>query len=178
MQEKILRGLRSEDPNIQKQVYYEHCDRLMEVVYGYLRSLSDAEEVLQDTFLTIFGKIDRFDPKKGSFEAWTHRIAVNNSLMVLRKKKRLTFTDADLHQLPSMDGRSSMAAKWEQAELDRLLAKLSHKEAIVFRLKVLEGFNHQEIADLLKIKNDASRTLFSRARKKLRQYFAGPEGAY
>jgi len=62
---ETLELLLSEDAATQKQVYYEHCDRLMKVVYQYLKSVADAEEVLQDVFLTIFEKLTASIRKKG-----------------------------------------------------------------------------------------------------------------
>ena len=174
MEENTLQLLLSEDPNTQKQIYYEHCDRLMEVIYHYLGSVADAEEVLQDAFLKIFEKIALFDPQKGSFSAWTHRISVNCALMFLRKKKRMIFTREDLTNLPISNHLITQPDQMEQLDMDHYLDKLPKKSAIVFRLKAVEGYNHQEIAKMLGIKSDASRAIFSRARKKLIQYFRYP----
>ena len=169
MHKKDLEGLQSEDPEIQKKVYYEHCDRLMGVIYGYLQSLVDAEEVLQDTFLTIFEKIHTYVPSKGSFEGWSHRIAVNKALMFLRKKKHLIFTDTDLNNIPSNDKINCITENDKNDLVDEVIGKLPFKSAVVFRLKAIEGCSHNEIAEMLNIKTDASRAIFSRARKKLRK---------
>ncbi len=170
MENKTLQLLRTEDPPTQKKVYYEHCDRLMGVVYRYLGSVADAEEVLQYVFLTIFTKIDDFDPEKGAFTSWTHRIAVNSALMFLRKKKRMVFAYEDLAALPATDYTVVPPHQMEQTDIDYYLARLPDKTAVVFRLKAVEGYNHQEIAEMLCIRSDASRAIYSRARKKLRKY--------
>jgi len=172
VEKETLQLLRSEDSPTQKRVYYEHCDRLMGVVYRYLKSVADAEEVLQDVFLTIFEKIDRFDPEKGSFLAWTHRIAVNSALMFLRKKRHMVFTYDDLTLLPATDKLITQPHQMEETDMDYYIDKLPKKSAVVFRLKAVEGYNHQEIADMLCIQSDASRAIYSRARKTLRRYLS------
>lgn len=166
----MLEGLQSEDPEIQKKFYYEHCDRLMVVIYGYLQSVADSEEVLQDTFLTIFEKINSYVPSRGSIEGWSHRIAVNKALMFLRKQKRVVFTDADLNSIPANEPLNFKTGDVDEDPVDQIINTLSFKSAIVFRLKAIEGCSHQEIAEMLNIKTDASRAIFSRARKKLRVF--------
>ncbi|MEO1626520.1 MAG: sigma factor, partial [Bacteroidota bacterium] len=73
MKTQTLHQLRQQVPEAQKQLYYQHCDRLMAVIYRYTGNTADAEEVLQDSFIQIFEKIDLFDPSKGSFSAWSCR---------------------------------------------------------------------------------------------------------
>jgi len=170
VEKQTLQLLLSEDAATQKRVYYEHCDRLMGVVYQYLRSVADAEEVLQDVFLTIFEKIDRFDPAKGSFLAWTHRIAVNCALMFLRKNKNMVFTQDDLTTLPATEKLITQPDQMEQSDMDYYIDQLPEKSAVVFRLKAVEGYNHREIADMLCIESTASRAIYSRARKTLKTY--------
>lgn len=174
MQEKTLELLQAQDAATQKQIYYAHCDRLMGVVYQYLGSVADAEEVLQDTFLVLFEKIHLFHPDKGNFKAWSHRIATNQALMFLRKKKRIKFTMSDLSEAVKANAFVAKIDQEKGIEIDRYLNKLPSKSAIVFRLKVIEGYSHEEIADLLQIKTTASRAIFSRARKKLQYYFKEP----
>ena len=170
---KTLRLLRAADPPTQKRVYYQHCDRLMAVIFQYLGSVADAEEVLQDIFLTIFEKIEKFDPQRGSFSAWSHRIAINKALMFLRKKKQMRFTYEDLTNLPISNHLTTSPNQMEQTDLEYYIKKLSGKSAVVFRLKAIEGYKHEEIAKLLGIRSDASRAIFSRARKQLQNYFKG-----
>lgn len=176
MQTETLQRLQRQDAATQKRVYYQHCDRLMNVIHPYFESVADAEEVLQDTFLTIFDKIETFDPKRGAFKSWTHRIAINKALMRVRKKKRIQFTDQDLQDFTPSETTTN--GRLDKAEIERYLSSLPEKSAIVFRLKVLEELSHQEIAEILQIKTDASRAIFSRVRKKLRTHFLNPKTTY
>lgn len=169
VQTKTLQLLQRQDAATQKRVYYQHCDRLMNVIHPYFESVADAEEVLQDTFLTIFDKIERFDSNKGAFTSWTHRIAINKALMHLRKKKRLRYTQQEFQEIVQKDRPN--VGQLDQQTIEQYLTTLSEKSAIVFRLKVLEELSHKEIAEILKINPDNSRAIYSRVRKKLRQHF-------
>ncbi|NRB54190.1 MAG: RNA polymerase sigma factor [Saprospiraceae bacterium] len=176
MQTKTLQLLQRQDAPTQKRVYYQHCNRLMNVILPYFESVADAEEVLQDTFLTIFDKIETFDPERGAFKSWTHRIAINKALMRVRKKKKIQFTDQDLKDVSPAEPVST--GQLDKAEIERYLSTLPEKSAIVFRLKVIEELSHREIAEILQIKTDASRAIFSRVRKKLRTHFLNPKTTY
>lgn len=169
VQQKTLQLLKKQDAATQKRVYYQHCDRLMNVILPYFESVADAEEVLQDTFLTIFDKIDTFQVQKGAFTSWTHRIAINKSLMRLRKKKRIYFTNQEFQEI--IEKEKSTSGGLDQQDIEKYLATLPEKSAIVFRLRVLEELSHQEIAEILQINTDNSRAIYSRVRRKLRQHF-------
>ena len=170
MKEQTLKQLCQNDAAIQQQVYYQHADRLMAIVLRYVSSIADAEEVLQDSFVTIFDKIKSFDKEKGSFNAWSAKIAVNYSLMFLRKKKNLVFYQDDLHA-NILKINNTAIKKLAVEEVDRKIETLDEKYAIIFKLKAIEGYSHQEIASLLGIQKEASRTIFSRAKKQLRHLF-------
>lgn len=89
-------------------------------------------------------------------------------------QKRIKFTMADLSEAVKANAFVAKIDHEKEIEVDRYLNKLPSKSAIVFRLKVIEGYSHEEIADLLQIKTTASRAIFSRARRKLQYYFKDP----
>lgn len=171
MNEPILHGLKNEEAAVQKQVYYRHCDRLMAIALRYVGSVADAEEILQDAFVRIFEKIHDFDPSIGKFEAWSARITVNFALMHLRKKKRFRYEVADLEKIAGSVSNIGLS-NLETADMQTKINSLNEKYSVIFKLKAIEGYSHQEIADLLGIKTDASKTIFSRARKQLRTIFS------
>lgn len=170
MDQPTIQGLKKGDAKLQKQVYYRHCDRLMAIALRYVGSVADAEEVLQDTFVRVFEKIADFDPSLGKFEAWSARIAINFALMHLRKNKRFRFEHTDLEKV-NISVSNSAPGNLEVEEIQSKIDSLDEKYSVIFNLKT-EGYSHQEIADLLGIKTDASKTIFSRARKKLIAVFS------
>lgn len=169
MEAPILKRLSQNDAAAQKAVYYQHADRLMAVVLRYVPSVMEAEDVLQDSFITIFEKIRMYDKNKGSFEAWSAKIAVNYALMFLRKQKNLVFYEEDLHA-QHLKTNNEAEHKLEREDVEKLLQVLDEKYAIIFKLKAIEGYKHQDIAEMLGIRKEASRTIFSRARKQLKLF--------
>lgn len=170
MNSQTIHKLKQGNRATQKAVYYNHADRLMAIVLRYLGSVADAEEVIQDTFVRVFEKIDAFDETRGSFKSWTSKIAINFALMALRKKKQYTFYEEDLHAaIQAIPNEAEH--QLESQDIDKVIDSLDEKYAVIFKLKAIEGFSHSEISDLLGIKTEASRTIFSRARKQLRSVF-------
>lgn len=170
MKQQTLNKLKNSNRATQKAVYYDHCDRLMAIALRYCGSVPDAEEVIQDTFVKVFEKINDFDSARGSFEGWTAKIAINFALMALRKKKQMVFYEEDLHAALSVVPNQAIQ-KIEEEEVEQIIDSLNEKYAVIFKLKAIEGMSHEEIAQLLNIKKEASRTIFSRAKKQLRTIF-------
>lgn len=166
MEQNQLKQLLKQNQIIQRDVYYAHCDRLMSVVMRYVKQTSDAEEVLQDAFYNIFKKIKQFDSKKGSFESWSYKIAINQSLMFLRKKNKLNIVDDDMSRVESKISNDGL----EELHFEDLLKKidlLDEKYRTILTLKLIEGYEYKEISNLLKIQESSIRKIFSRARHKL-----------
>ena len=169
MEAHILKRLNQNDPATQKAVYYQHADRLMAIALRYVPSVIEAEDVLQDSFIQIFDKIKSFDLNKGTFEAWTAKIVVNYALMFLRKKRKLVFYEEDIHA-QHLKTNNKGVNKLEREDVEKMIQILDEKYAIIFKLKAIEGYKHQEIAEMLGIQKEASRTIYSRARKQLKQF--------
>ena len=168
MEAHILKRLNQNDSATQKAVYYQHADRLMALVLRYVPSVMEAEDVLQDSFVQIFEKIALYNKDKGSFKGWSAKITINYALMFLRKRKNLVFYEEDLHA-KHFNTNNDVVLKFQTEDIEKLLQNLDEKYAIIFKLKAFEGYKHQEIAELLGIQTEASRKIYSRARKKLKQ---------
>jgi len=167
---QILKQLVKNEASTQREVYYQHADRLMAIVLRYVKNVVDAEEVIQDSFVQIFEKIKNYDSTKGSFESWTTKIAINYALMHLRKKKKMVFYEEDIHA-KVLKVNNEAVHTLENEDIEKQIKHLDEKYRVIFKLKAIEGFSHQEIAKLLGINKEASRTIFSRARKQLRNLF-------
>lgn len=174
MKAHILKQLNKNDPATQKAVYYQHADRLMAIVLRYVPSVMEAEDVLQDSFVQIFSKVNMYEMDKGSFEAWSAKIVINFALMFLRKKRKLVFYEEDLHA-QHLKTNNEAVQKLEREDVEQVIQALGEKYAIIFKLKAIEGYTHKEIAEILDIKKEASRTIFSRAKKQLKQILKSKE---
>jgi len=158
--------LRNQDPAAQKQLYDRYSPLLFSVCRRYLRAREDAEEALVSGFFKVFSQIASFSGQ-GSFEGWMRRIVVNEALMMLRKSQLLIFPGYEVIQFDQPDG-FSIEADLSAREIMVLLDELPNGYRTVFNLYIIEGYKHQEIADLLGISINTSKSQLILAKEKLR----------
>lgn len=167
IQELIERCL-VRDRRAYKELFEEFAPKMLPLCIRYMRNREDAEDVLQDGFITLFNQIDRYEGR-GSFEGWVRRIFVTTALMHLRKKDPLKISD-DITEVRTLgDMESSAIQRLEHKELLRLVSGLPAGFRVVFNLYVIEGYSHKEISDMLGISEATSRSQLSRARFWLQQ---------
>ena len=152
----------------QTKVYQIFSDKLFAICLKYSRNYQDAEDILQDSFLTIFKKIDTYK-NKGSFEGWLKRITINTALQKYREKTTLEIVE----EVPDEENQENeQAENLKDAALDvllNLIQQLPDKYRLVFNLYVLDNYSHREIAELLNISEGTSKSNLSRARAILKQ---------
>lgn len=160
-------GCKKQDPQAQAELYEEYAPQFMAICMRYLRQREDAEDVLMEAFVQIFNKISHFK-FQGSFEGWMKRITINQCLMHLRKKK-MTFSELD-HQAEKVSYQESPLDEIYEKEILALLAQLPDGYRTVFNLYVIEGYKHREIANMLNISINTSKSQLILARKKLASF--------
>ena len=140
----------------------------------YSNDRDSAEEVLQEGFIKIFEKLERFD-YKGSFEGWIRRIMANTAIDHIRKSKKdpiLSDNDEDF----KLGSENPVVAKEElefvgikaEIALDAI-RNLSPAYRAVFNLYVMEEYTHKEIAEILKISEGTSKSNLSKAKLNLQK---------
>ncbi len=152
----------------QKELYLHFADEMMGIAIRYTSDQSAAKDLVQETFLTFFKKIDQFDAKKGNAGAWISRILINQSFKDYRKKQKITFVD-DAILATNVTNETTIIESLEAEDILNLLKKLPDGCRIIFNLKEIEGYNHNEIGSILGITASASRSQLTRAKKLLRQ---------
>lgn len=126
----------------------------------------EAEDLMQESFLTAFRKLKTYNGEV-SFGAWLKKIVINRSLDVLRKKKVLF---EELHaELPVVSEPEPEVESITVEEVKSAINLLSDGYRTILSLILLEGYDHEEVSEILGIKNVTSRTQFSRARQRLRE---------
>jgi len=126
----------------------------------------EAEDIMQESFLTAFRKLKTYSGDV-SFGAWLKKIVINRSLDVLRKRKVLF---EELHaELPVVTEPAPETASITVEEVKAAINSLSDGYRTILSLILLEGYDHEEVSEILGIKNVTSRTQFSRARQLLRE---------
>lgn len=165
--EALLDALRAQDSRAQKRLYERYSPLLYSVCRRYLKAPEDAEEALISGFYKIFAEVDSYNGN-GSFEGWMRRIAANEALMLLRKRRDLVFP-GDERMPPESTDDFSIEADLSAREILQMLDQLPDGYRTVFNLYVLEGFKHREIADLLGISLNTSKSQLALAKERLRQ---------
>jgi RNA polymerase sigma-70 factor (ECF subfamily) len=141
---------------------------MMAVCLRYMGNREDAEDVLQEGFVSVFTKLDSYTGS-GSFEGWARKIFVNTALMHLRKTDALGLSD-DIDQARSLHTEEASAVQnIGYKELLKLIAALPPDARTVFNMYVVEGYSHKDIADQLGCTEATSRSKLQRARIRLQE---------
>lgn len=151
----------------QFELYRLYSKALFNVSLRLLNNREDAEDVLQSAFAHIFNKLDtyRFESSIGT---WMKKIVVNHSLNFLRSK-RMEWEELKetFHQMPE-----EVAVDDKQLNINAIraaLSKLPEGYRVVFSLYAMEGYDHEEIAEVLNISVATSKSQYCRARAKLKE---------
>lgn len=154
------------DAVAQKELYGIYASKIYGSCLRYARNYDDAQDILQESFITIFKKLDSYG-FKGSFEGWCKRITVNTALMRYRSEKvyQLHYED----QLEDID--TVVEDDSSNIDLDTLLEfiqQLPDKYRICFTMFVIDGYSHKEIASIMEISEGTSKSNVARARNNLK----------
>lgn len=149
----------------QKLFYDRFAAQMLAVCLRYVHQPADAEDVFIEGIFKAMTRLDSFRDE-GSLEGWVRRIMVNECLMFIRRQKHFQFADdASLEFL--VDSEPDIGSEMAARELLKLVDLLPLGCKTVFNLYALEGMKHQEIADLLGISVNTTKTQLMKARLKL-----------
>jgi len=134
----------------------------------YSSDKAEAEDILQDSFLKIFINIDDFTGT-GSFTGWLRKVAVNTAITHFHKSQRFRY-NINIDDFASSETGSSCFDEdfFTSDELFKVLNELSAGYRMVFNLYAIEGYKHKEIAKMLDIDTNTSKSQYSRAKALIR----------
>jgi len=162
--EQLINGCKKNDIKAQEQLYRQYAPKLFSVCLKYSSNYTEAQDNLQDGFLLIFDKINQFS-FKGSFEGWLKRIMINNILQKYRSEPILNLVDEEIKDEIELElDEESVSIEF----LIKIIQDLPERYRLVFNLYAVDGYSHQEIADMLKISVGTSKSNLSRARQILK----------
>ena len=154
----------------QRKLFEAFAPQAFRVAMRYCERRADAEDVVQNTFIRVFSQLENYRGEKGAFGAWVHRISVNESLRVLRKRKPILFVESGSDMSEEIDREPLATDHLAAADLRKLILQLPEGYRAVFNLHAIEGFSHQEIADQLEITAATSRSQLARAKRTLKNW--------
>lgn len=167
--EELIIQCKKQDAQAQAALYKQYASILFSICLKYSPNYAEAQDNLQDAFITIFKRIEQFKGK-GSFEGWIKRITVNTALQKYRKQK--LFEISDEGQLEEADTEVEDTG----VPLDfllKIIQELPDRYRLVFNLYVLDGYSHKEIGEMLQISDGTSKSNLARARMILKTKVEG-----
>ncbi|MBZ9730447.1 sigma-70 family RNA polymerase sigma factor [Salegentibacter sp. JZCK2] len=162
--EELIHQCKKQDIRAQEKLYRLYSGKLFGLCLKYSNNYQQAEDNLQDGFITIFKKINQYEDK-GSFEGWMKRIVINTTLQKHRKEKYFEIINENLLEDPEIEIDD------EEITTDFLLKSiqdLPERYRQIFNLYALDGFSHKEIAEMLNISVGSSKSNLARARQILK----------
>ena len=164
-EEKLIEQVKQQNRLAQKQLYDRFSPSLLSTCRQYIKDIHEAEDVMLMGFMKIFQNINQFQ-FTGSFEGWMRRIMIYESIDFIRQKKQITFTEDVSYKEECHFENDSL---YEVEAIQKLIDDLPEGCKMVFVLSIVEGYKHQEIAEMLKISVGTSKSQLAHARKLLQE---------
>ena len=167
--EDLIARCRTGDRDAHYRIYKLYSKAMFNVGYRITRSEEDAEDVLQEAFISAFRSLDSYRGD-ATFGAWLKRIVINKAINALNKKKHESLPDEneqwDLAEEESPpEYRDSLTVE----RVRKAIEKLPDGYRSVLSLYLLEGYDHQEIGEILGISESTSKSQLNRAKAKLKE---------
>ncbi len=158
--EELILNCKNQDVKAQEELYKKFSSILFSVCLKYSPSYHEAEDNLQDAFITIFNRIEQFKGK-GSFEGWMKRVTVNTVLQKYRKQRVFNLSNEEQLEEAVIEIENNVVP------LDFLLKivqELPDRYRLVFTMYVLDDYAHKEISEIVGISVGTSKSNLARAR--------------
>lgn len=166
LETKLIKLCKKGNEVAQMQVYDKYAQAMFTIACRYLNNEEDAKDAMQDGFLKAFRNIENYHPK-ATFGVWLKRIIINQCLDVL-KKNTLKFNDVEVSELRITDEENwQFDSSISKQEILNAIEQLNEKHKIVVKLYLLEGYDHEEISEILEIPIKTSRTHLRRGKIRL-----------
>jgi len=163
---EVIERCQKGDSKAQFELYKLYYKPMYNVCLRMVGNEVEAEDVMQEAFLKAFTKIDTYEGKV-SFGAWLKKIVINRSLDQLKKRK-VKFEELN-EKIPDEEPDILELSEVHLEKLKNTIQQLPDGYRVVLSLYLLEGYDHEEIAQILGITNVSSRSQYLRAKLKLRQ---------
>ena len=166
---KLLERCKDGEPGAQFEVYKRYYKAMYNTSLRILKDSFEAEDVMQESFLVAFTKLGTFKGEV-AFGAWLKKIVINRSLTQLRKKNR--FDEVKLDVIPEKEEEEVTDPDYaivKAKEISEAINRLKDNYRVALTLNLIEGYDYEEVADIMNITYQNSRTTISRAKNKLRQ---------
>jgi RNA polymerase sigma-70 factor (ECF subfamily) len=170
VEKNIIEGCIAGKRKAQHQLYNQYSAAMLGVCLRYCRNLEDAEDVVQEGFIKVFVSIKSYRGE-GSLGSWIKRIMINTALTHIKKNLNFKLMSDELTEVEEKVETASEEVEYQPVSpevLIRLIQEMPEGYRTVLNLYVFEEFSHKEIAGILSISENTSKTQLFKARQFLR----------
>ncbi len=181
--EKLIEGCIKKDFRSEELLYKTYFGYLSGVAYRYTKERNESVELINDSFVRIFKKLDTFafngppEEKQKAFKGWIGRITANIAIDRIRAKRTLVYLE-DMGNDVMADIAFETPDKLSYNDITTLISRLPDIQQIIFNMHEIEGFSHEEIAFKLNIPASTSRVYLTRAKAKLATLYKAVMSTY
>ena len=165
----LIEQCKQNNRKAQMALYGKYCDGMYVIANRYLKDTAAAEDAMQEAFIKAFKKLSQF---KGdvTFGALLKRIVINTCLDTIKSKKvELQSLNEEVFTIVEEDADWSISDETSISEVISAIEELPENYKATVKLFLIEGYDHQEISEILQISENASRTYLHRGKTKLKE---------
>ncbi len=163
---KILEGCIRGDRDAQEHLYRHFAPTMLGICLRYTKSRDEADDVMQEGFIKVFANVERFR-QEGSFEGWIKRIMVNTALNHYHKSQKMNShrNIDDIRETDIIEDDAPMPkTRFSQKEMLDAIQELPEGYSKIFNMYVFEKYKHKEIAEMLNISVNTSKSQLAKSR--------------
>jgi RNA polymerase sigma factor (sigma-70 family) len=175
-EKELIEGCAEGNRAAQKALYERYCRKMMMICQRYAKSMLEAEDILQEGFIKVFGKIKSFRAD-AQLSTWMTRIMINTALNAQRQKLYL-LPMVDVNDVVMSEREEISLSAFHLSDLTAMVQSLPDGCRIVFNLYAIEGYSHREIGEMVGISEGTSKSQYSRAKDLLRNKIELAEKRY
>lgn len=166
-EKELINRCLENDRHAQEFLFNQHYNDFYLIAMRYLSDHHDAEDVIIQSFTRIFKNLKKFSYQgPGSLGKWTRTILINEAIRWLKKRRLIDFTE-DIQHMEVANDTITGLEQMQVSDIIRMIEKLPSGYRTVFNLFVIEGYAHREIAEMLGISENTSKTQLKKARNHL-----------
>lgn len=175
-EKELLEGCAKGDRAAQKALYERYCRKMIVICQRYAKTTAEAEDILQEGFVKVFGAIKSFRGES-ALGTWITRIMINTALNSQRQKLYM-LPMVDLTEVSLPEREEVILAQFHLEELVAIIQSLPDGCRVVFNLFAIEGYGHKEIATMMNISEGTSKSQYNRAKSLLRTKLEAQQQKY
>ena len=167
----LILACKKQDQKAQMELYQRFSEKLYYSAFRIVKNTEDALDAVQEGFINAFEKLDQFN-ETGSFDCWLRKIVVRKSIgyyqqniLFVRDEQLENKTELSVDE----EENNKFPYELEKGKLEEALNKINERYQIILKLYYLEGYDHQEISEIMNWSYANCRTTLSRAREQLKK---------